>query len=147
MVRSGRIPSACERISASRPRKSTVSLPLWGVSTILSIWLHGAFGAPFVWAYGSHQKGKETVSELPNRYCVHPTMIHLWKKALLEGVSGVFERGSRMTPIVDEERVKDLHAKIGDLAVANDFLARYSSTWISNRCFCFPSTVSRAIVN
>ena len=30
----------------------------------------------------------------------------------------------RKTPEVDEEQVKDLHAKIGELAVTNDFLAR-----------------------
>ncbi len=40
-------------------------------------------------------KGEETVSELASRFGVHPTMIHQWKRALLEGASGVFERGSR----------------------------------------------------
>ncbi|MEB8388523.1 IS3 family transposase [Rhodobacteraceae bacterium KMM 6894] len=67
-------------------------------------------------------KGEETVSELASRFGVHPTMIHQWKRALLEGASGVFERGSRKAPEIDEGQVKDLHAKIGELAVANDFL-------------------------
>ncbi|MFV1514503.1 IS3 family transposase [Phaeobacter sp. JH63H3] len=40
-------------------------------------------------------KGEETVSELASRFGVHPTMIHQWKRALLEGASGVFERGGR----------------------------------------------------
>ena len=40
--------------------------------------------------------------------------------ALLEGAAGVFERGSKTAPDVDEDRVRDLHAKIGELAVAND---------------------------
>ena len=66
-------------------------------------------------------KGEETVSDLASRFGVHPTMIHQWKRALLEGASGVFERGGRKAPEVDEEQVKDLHAKIGELAVANDF--------------------------
>ena len=39
-------------------------------------------------------KGEETVSELASRFGVHPTMIHQWKRALLEGASGVFERGA-----------------------------------------------------
>ena len=30
-------------------------------------------------------------------------MIHSWKKALLEGASGVFERGGKKAPEVDEE--------------------------------------------
>ena len=48
-------------------------------------------------------------------------MIHQWKRALLEGASGVFERGGREKPEIDEEQVKELHAKIGELAVANSF--------------------------
>jgi transposase len=74
-------------------------------------------------------KGEETVSELASRFGVHPTMTHQWKRALLEGASGVFERGSQKAPKVDEEQVKDLHAKIGELAVANDFLARKLKPW------------------
>ena len=46
------------------------------------------------------------------------------KTAMLEGASGVFERGIWKTPEVDEEQVKDLHVKLGELAVANDFLSR-----------------------
>ncbi len=34
-------------------------------------------------------KGEETVSELASRFGVHPTMIHQWDRALLEGTSGV----------------------------------------------------------
>jgi len=56
-------------------------------------------------------------------------MIRQWKRALLEGSSGVFERGSRKAPEADEEQVRDLHAKIGELAVANDFLARKLKPW------------------
>tara|TARA_R110002074_G_scaffold143775_1_gene290997 strand:- start:2541 stop:2663 length:123 start_codon:yes stop_codon:yes gene_type:complete len=35
-------------------------------------------------------------------------MIHQWKRVLLEGASGDFERGSRKAPEVDEEQVKGL---------------------------------------
>ena len=53
-----------------------------------------------------------------------------WKKALLEGASGVFEKGAAgKAPEVDEETVKELHAKIGELAVANDFLSRKLKPW------------------
>jgi transposase len=61
---------------------------------------------------------------------MHPTMIHQWKRALLDGASGIFERGGRTkTPEVSEETVKELHAKIGELAVANDFLSRKLKPW------------------
>ena len=54
-------------------------------------------------------------------------MIQTWKKALLEGASGVFERGGKKAPEVDEEQMKELHAKNGELAVANDFCPESSS--------------------
>ena len=62
-------------------------------------------------------KGEATVSELASRFGVHPTMIHQWKRSLLDGASGVFERGGKRTPEIDAEQIKDLHAKIGQLAV------------------------------
>ncbi|WP_371410717.1 IS3 family transposase [Tabrizicola sp. TH137] len=69
-------------------------------------------------------KGERTVSELAAEYGVHPTMIHQWKKALLDGAAEIFERGGRKAPEVDEDTVRALHAKIGELAVANDSLSR-----------------------
>ena len=67
-------------------------------------------------------KGEGTVSELASRFGVHPTMIDQWKRALFDGAPGVFERGGRKAPVIDEDQVRDLHAKIGELAVANSFL-------------------------
>lgn len=51
-------------------------------------------------------------------------MIHQWKRALLKGASGVFERGACKKPEIDEEQVKELHAKVGELAVSNSFCER-----------------------
>ncbi|MBB3996022.1 transposase [Sulfitobacter undariae] len=59
-------------------------------------------------------KGGEAVIDLTSRFGVHPTMINQWKRALLEGASGVFERGSRKAPEVDEGQVKDLHVPLPD---------------------------------
>ncbi|WP_045388981.1 30S ribosomal protein S6 [Falsirhodobacter sp. alg1] len=74
-------------------------------------------------------KGEETAAELASRFGVHSTMIHQWKRALLDGASGVFERGGRKTPEIDDEQVKDLNAKVGKLAVANSFLERKLKPW------------------
>lgn len=74
-------------------------------------------------------KGERTMSELAADYGVHPTMIHQWKKALLDGAADIFERGTKKTAEVDEDTVRSLHAKIGELAVANDFLSRKLKPW------------------
>jgi transposase len=75
-------------------------------------------------------KGERTVSELAAVYSVHPTMIHQWKKSLLEGAAGIFERGGKAAPAeVDEDTVRDLHAMIGELAVANEPKVRAAIFW------------------
>ncbi len=68
-------------------------------------------------------KGEQTISELASRFGVHPTMIHQWKKALLDGAAEIFQRGrAGVEPEADGARIKELHAKIGELTVERDFL-------------------------
>ena len=65
-------------------------------------------------------KGDKTLSELATQFDVHPTQITQWKAQLLERAASVFEGGARSPePPVD---LKALHAKIGELALENDFL-------------------------
>jgi len=65
-------------------------------------------------------KGEQTIVELSQRYQVHPNQITEWKKQLLEHAADVFGRDRR----VDQgPSVKDLHAKIGQLSMENDFLS------------------------
>ena len=67
-------------------------------------------------------KGEQTVGELASRFGVHPTIIHQWKKALVEGATGVFQRGRATAEPADAGRINELHAKIGELTVERDFL-------------------------
>ncbi len=74
-------------------------------------------------------KGERTVSELAAEYGIHPTMMHQCKKALIEGAADIFKRGGKKRTEVDEDTVRSLHAKIGELAVANDSLSRKLKPW------------------
>ena len=52
-------------------------------------------------------KGECTVSKLAAEFGVHPTMIHQWKKALLDGAADIFERGVKKTRL--RTRKRDSH--------------------------------------
>jgi transposase-like protein len=67
-------------------------------------------------------KGEQTITELSQRFDVHPNQITQWKNQMLEQLPTVFEQGgASKEPAVD---VKTLHAKIGELTLENDFLEK-----------------------
>lgn len=65
-------------------------------------------------------KGEQTLVELSERFQAHPNQITEWKKQRLERAEEVFEKGKKTEA---GPSIKELHAKIGQLAVENDFLS------------------------
>jgi transposase len=65
-------------------------------------------------------KGEETLSQLATRFDVHPNQIVQWKNQLLERAVDAFNGSGQAAEA--GPAIKTLHAKIGQLALANDFL-------------------------
>ena len=73
-------------------------------------------------------KGDKTLAELSEKFDVHVSQIVQWKTQLLDGAMGVF-----LTPGEKREsqgpNVKDMQAKIGQLALENDF---WPGRWVAS---------------
>ena len=67
----------------------------------------------------------KTIQELSTLHGVHPNMIALWKKQLLESAEMIFEKTGKDKDAEAAERKQDeLFRQIGQLQVENDFLKK-----------------------
>jgi len=69
-------------------------------------------------------RGDKTVQEIAAKRKVHPNQVSTWKRQAMDGLGEVFSNGLDRDRRDHESEVRDLHAKIGELTVERDFLAR-----------------------
>jgi len=68
--------------------------------------------------------GELTLAELAAKFDVHPAMIGAWKRQAKDGMVAAFSGRAEANRKDSEAEVRELHAKIGQLTVENDFLQR-----------------------
>lgn len=68
--------------------------------------------------------GEKTITELSSEHGVHQTQIHRWVKQLKDSAAGIFSGEIKTEETKKEKELHELHAKIGQLTVERDFLAK-----------------------
>ena len=72
-------------------------------------------------------RGELTTAQLASKHGVHQTMVSDWKRQAMEGLASVFAGKVAAAEAAREGEVEKLHAKIGQLVVERDFLAKASA--------------------
>ena len=74
-------------------------------------------------------KGDKTISELASLHGVHPTMIHTWKKQLVENVEELFQSGAKASSAEHEVLQAQLYEQIGRLKTELDWLKKKAASF------------------
>ena len=69
-------------------------------------------------------RGERTISELATKHQLHPNQITQWKRQAIENLAKAFDDKAADAQVGREAEVMKLHAKIGQLVVERDFLAK-----------------------
>ena len=69
-------------------------------------------------------RGDKTIQEIATKHQVHPNQVSTWERQAVDGLGEVFSNGTGHARRDHETEVHDLHAKIGQLTVERDFLAK-----------------------
>lgn len=68
--------------------------------------------------------GAHTLAELSAKHNVHPNMIAQWKRKAQQSLPELFSKKADRSEAARDAELKELHAKIGQLTVERDFLAK-----------------------
>ncbi|MCC0040338.1 MAG: transposase [Brucellaceae bacterium] len=68
--------------------------------------------------------GERTISELATKHQLHPNQITQWKRQAIDNLAKAFDDKTADAQVGREAEVTKLHAKIGQLVVERNFLAK-----------------------
>ena len=78
---------------------------------------------------------RDSVQAIAARHELHPNQVSKWKRQLLKGLPEVFAGGAGQKLAREHEaKIRDLHAKIGELTVERDFFGAGSSAEPCGAC-------------
>jgi transposase len=72
-------------------------------------------------------RGEKTLQEIAIAHAVHPNLVALWKKQLIESAGQLFEKTGKDKEVsaeVAERKQDELFKQIGQLQVENEFLKK-----------------------
>jgi len=69
-------------------------------------------------------RGELTQAQLAAKHGIHPNVITKWKREATDNIANGFSGKLDKRDRSHDCEIKDLHAKIGELTVERDFLAR-----------------------
>ena len=71
-------------------------------------------------------RGERMLAELATRHSVHPNQITIWTRHVAEDMAALFDGKVVEREQARDSEVRELRAKIGQLVVERDFLAKAS---------------------
>ena len=69
-------------------------------------------------------RGEQTISDLATKHQLHPNQIRQWKRQAIDQLAKAFDAKAGDAQASQLAEVTQLHAKIGQLVVERDFLAK-----------------------
>ena len=69
-------------------------------------------------------RGDKTIQEIASRHKAHANQVSAWNCQAVDGLDAIFSNSADKARADHEGEIHDLHAKIGQLTVERDFLAR-----------------------
>lgn len=75
-------------------------------------------------------KGERSIAEIASEFEVHPNMVTLWKKKVLESMPSFFSSKAEKKEKASRYSEDELIRQIGQLKVENEFMRKKYEQWV-----------------